>query len=127
MRPADSHAVATREDGFTVIELLVVLILIAILCAMAIGFHRHARDRATDATARTNLRVAAPAFEAWHADNGTYAGMTLATLKASYSQGIQGIEVLAAGANDYCVRSVAAGAVWYKHGPDSEITETVCP
>lgn len=106
--------------------MLVVLILIAILSAVAIGFHRQARDRATDATAQANLRVATPAFEAWQADHGTYAGMTLAGLQASYSQGVQGVEVLSAGQNDYCVRSVVAGTAWYKPGPDDEITETVC-
>jgi prepilin-type N-terminal cleavage/methylation domain-containing protein len=118
--------VTTREDGFTVIELLVVLLLIAVLVAISLGFHRQARDRAADAAAQTNLRVATPAFEAWHADHSTYAGMTLAALQATYSPGIQGIEVVSAGPNDYCVRSVAAGAAWYKAGPDAPLTQTAC-
>lgn len=124
--PADSHAVTKREDGFTVIELLVVLIIIAILVGIAVGFHRQARDRAADATAQTNLRVAAPAFEAYHADNGTYTGMTLVALQNTYSKGIQGIEVLSASDGDYCVRSAVAGAAWYKQGPNGALTKTVC-
>lgn len=115
-----------RDDGFTVIELLVVLLLIAVLVAISVGFHRQARDRAADAAAQTNLRVAAPAFEAYHADNSTYAGMTLAALQATYSPGIQGIEVVSAGVSDYCVSSVVAGAVWYKAGPDAPLTKTAC-
>ena len=115
-----------REDGFTVIELLVVLIIIAILLAIAVGFHRQARERAADATAQANLRVAAPAFEAYHADNGGYTGMTLVALQDTYSKGIQGIEVVSASGNDYCVRSAVAEAAWYKNGPNGAITETVC-
>jgi prepilin-type N-terminal cleavage/methylation domain-containing protein len=118
--------VSKREDGFTVIELLVVLIMMAILLTIAVGFHRQAREKAADATAQANLRVATPAFAAYHADNGTYAGMTLMALQNSYSKGIQGIEVVSAGAGDYCVRSVVADAAWYKQGPDGAITKTAC-
>ena len=108
------------------IELLVVLLLIAVLVAMAIGFHRQARERAADATAQTNLRVATPAFEAYHADHGTYAGMTLVGLQNTYSKGIQGIEVVSAGVNEYCVRSVVVGTAWYKAGPSADLTKTAC-
>jgi prepilin-type N-terminal cleavage/methylation domain-containing protein len=119
--------VARNEDGFTLIELLVVVMLIAILIAIAVGFQMQARERASDATAKTNLRVATPAFEAYHADNdGSYAGMTLAGLQGTYSPGIVGIEVVSAGENDYCARAVVGGSVWYKPGPSGEITKTAC-
>lgn len=118
---------ARRDDGFTLIELLVVLVLIAILTAIAVGFQLQARERASDATAKSNLRVATPAFEAYHTDNdGSYADMTLAGLQAAYSPGIVGIQVLSASENDYCVRAVVGSAAWYKHGPSGEITKTVC-
>ena len=115
-----------RQEGFTLIEVLVVTIVIAILSAIAIGFHQQARERASDATAKTNLRVAAPAFEAYHADNSGYDGMTLVALQNTYSKGIQGIQVLSASGDDYCVRSVVGASAWYKHGPDGEITKSVC-
>ena len=124
---ADSAAVARNEDGFTLIELLVVLILIAILIAVAVGFQMQARERASDATAKTNLRVATPAFEAYHTDNdSSYMGMTLAGLQASYSPGIVGIEVVSVSENDYCVRAVVGASAWYKQGPNGELTKTVC-
>jgi prepilin-type N-terminal cleavage/methylation domain-containing protein len=109
--------VRAREAGFTLVELVMVLVIIAILLAVALGFHMQARTRASDATAKANLRVAVPAFEAYQADNGTYAGMTLASLQATYSPGVQGIEVLSAVADDYCVRSVVGSSAWYKQGP----------
>jgi prepilin-type N-terminal cleavage/methylation domain-containing protein len=118
--------VARREEGFTLVELVVVLVIVAILMAIAIGFHQQARAQASDATAKSNLRVAVPAIESYRADNGTYAGMTLANLQGMYSPGIQGIEVLSAAANDYCVRSVVGSSTWFTQGPSGAITTTAC-
>ena len=86
MPTADTRTV-DREDGFTLIELLVVLIVTAILLAAAVGFQTSARERASDAPARANIRTAVPAIEALHTDAGTYAGMTLGALQTSYSPG----------------------------------------
>jgi prepilin-type N-terminal cleavage/methylation domain-containing protein len=114
------------EDGFTLIELIVVIVIIAILLAVALGFHTGARERAGDATARANIRIAVPAIEAYRADQGTYSGMTVPVLRASYSAGVQGIEVLSASDAGYCVRAVEAGRAWYKAGPVGDLTQTAC-
>ena len=116
-----------REDGFTLVELIVVLTIIAILLLVAIGFTGQARERAGDATARANIRIAVPAIESYRSGEGTYSGMTLAALQASYSPGVQGIEVLSADDAGYCVRAVEAGRTWYLAGPDGDITTTACP
>ena len=52
--------------------------------------------------------------------------MTLVVLQNTYSKGIQGIEVVSAGVNEYCVRSVVAGTAWYKTGPSADLTKTAC-
>jgi len=114
------------EDGFTLIELLVVLVVIAILLTAAVGFQTSARERAADATARSNIRTAVPAIETYRADAGSYAGMTVAALQASYSPGIGGIAVVSAGPSAYCVSATTSGATWYKAGPDGAITKTAC-
>jgi len=118
--------VLRREDGFTLVELLVVMIIIAILLAIAIGFHLQARERAGDATARANLRIAVPAVEIYHSDNGTYAGMTVALLQSTYSPGVQGIEIISADDAGYCIRASAGGRTWYKASDASAITTTAC-
>lgn len=123
---ADTCPVVRNEDGFTLIELLVVMIVMAILLAIAVGFQAGARERANDATAKSNIRTALPAIEAYRADSGAYTGMTEANLQSQYSPGIEGIVVVSAGAATYCVRASAGGATWYKAGPAGPITTTAC-
>jgi prepilin-type N-terminal cleavage/methylation domain-containing protein len=115
-----------RDDGFTLIELLVVLVIMAILLAVAVAFQSSARERASDATAKANIRTAAPAIEAYRADHGTYAGMTEAGLQSLYSPGVQGIVVVSASAAAYCVRATEGGSSWFKLGPEGPVTETAC-
>ena len=117
---------ARSEDGFTLIEVLTVVMVLSVLIAIVVTFQIGARERAEDATAKSNIRVAVPAIEAWRADNGGYSGMTQASLASQYSPGIQGIVVVSAGAASYCVSAPAGSRAWYKAGPDAQITATAC-
>ncbi len=126
-RDAHADTGAMRDErGFTLTELIIVVMIIGILSLIAVGFHRLARDRAADAAAQTNIRVAVPAMEVYRADTGGYTGMTLAVLQSAYSPGVQGIEVVSADANGYCVRSTTPGRAWYRDGPSGPITTSNC-
>jgi type IV pilus assembly protein PilA len=61
-----------REDGFTLIELMVVVLIIAILIAIAIPTFLGARARAQDRAAQSNLRNALTAEKTYYTDNQKY-------------------------------------------------------
>jgi type IV pilus assembly protein PilA len=61
-----------REGGFTLIELMVVVLIIAILIAIAIPTFLGARSRAQDRAAQSNLRNALTAEKAYYTDNQAY-------------------------------------------------------
>jgi type IV pilus assembly protein PilA len=69
------------EEGFTLIELMVVVLIIAILIAIAIPTFLGARTRAQDRQAQSNLRNAFAAEKVVYTDNQAYTA-TPATLTA---------------------------------------------
>jgi type IV pilus assembly protein PilA len=62
------------EKGFTLIELMVVVLIIAILIAIAIPTFLGARSRANDRAAQSSLRNALTAAKTSFTDTGDYSG-----------------------------------------------------
>jgi type IV pilus assembly protein PilA len=60
------------EEGFTLIELMVVVLIIAILLAIAIPTFLGARQRAQNRAAQSNLRNALTAEKTWYTDQQAY-------------------------------------------------------
>ena len=65
-----------RDDGFTLIELMVVVLIIAILIAIAIPTFLGARNRAQDRAAQSSLRNALTAAKTIYTDGEDYTQAT---------------------------------------------------
>ena len=70
------------EEGFTLIELMVVVLIIAILIAIAIPTFLGARERAQDRAAQSSLRNALTAAKTAYTDQQSYAQATDVLLPA---------------------------------------------
>ncbi len=69
-----------REDGFTLIELMVVVLIIAILVAIAIPTFLGARERAQDKAAQSSARNTLTAAKTIFTDNEDYTEATVTAL-----------------------------------------------
>jgi type IV pilus assembly protein PilA len=131
------------EEGFTLIELMVVVLIIAILIAIAIPTFLGARARAQDRSAQSNIRNAFTAEKTYFTDaqaytdnaagalsaiepsinwvNAVSAGSTAGNVavKATPDGTSVCVNAHAASGNDFGLLDVASGAnagTWYKSG-----------
>jgi prepilin-type N-terminal cleavage/methylation domain-containing protein len=98
------------EGGFTLVELLVVMLVLALLAAVAISSFFNQSEKARDARAKAAARTAETAMEAYAVDHdGGYSGAGVGELRA-YEQTLNGasLAVDLAEANRYQVTAVSA-------------------
>jgi type IV pilus assembly protein PilA len=78
-----ARAAGRHEDGFTLIELMMVVLIIAILIAVAIPMLLGARARANDRAAQSTARDALVAAKVVYTDTQDYRDAKLAALQAA--------------------------------------------
>ena len=87
---------------------------------------RPASPAPTAAIARKRLRMAVPAIEVYAFESGGYNGLTLAKIRA-IDAGVEGIRVVWATADAYCIESGSGAATHHRRGSDRPVAAGRCP
>ena len=106
---------AQSDSGFTLVELLVVMLILGLLAAIAIPAFFNQRTKAQDAEAKSTVKTAQTALETYATDNnGSYASATRANLKtieptlSSAASGSNTLSTLTTTSNSYTITVTSA-------------------
>jgi len=114
-----------RARGFTLIEMMIVIVVIAILLGVLLPNFRGTQDEASEQRARSELRTIATAIESYYIHNSNTLPTTLTTLITASPRIISVVpdDPFRSGATDYTYASDTNGVYYvvYSYGRDRAI------
>ncbi len=93
------------ERGFTIVELLIVIVVIAILAAIVIVAYNGIQNRAKTTKAQTNANAVQKVAEAYNADNNVYPPTIAAFSSGTTAKLPAGVSVVSAAATPFGLTS----------------------
>ena len=99
----------SRRTGFTLIELMVVLALVALLASIAAPRYFHSVDRAKEAVLRDSLRTMRGAIDQYYADHARYPDSLEALATRRYLRAVP-LDPLTGRSDTWVVRTPPADA-----------------
>ena len=123
-----------NDEGFTLVELLVVIIIIGILAAIAIPVFLSQREKGYDSAVKSDLRNAATAQETVLTESGSYsnvmADLTDAGFKYSaatnYDGGVAAMTATANAGDNFCLTATSKSGTAFQYSSQTGLGAGAC-
>lgn len=100
------------RDGFTIVELLIVIVVIGILAAITIVAYNGVQNKASDTAVKSDLTNFAKKIELEKVDNGAYPTALTAAMGFKFSRGAYGLDFQNYNVR-YCINTATDNYIMY--------------